>query len=409
MKIKLLKYRLEIGILISLFGIQYSRIFMEIFSIPFNTTNVIFVIGLILVLNPSKLVQLKVPLLNNTMILILVYQILVLIAAFIANASLFNGLSATVFTWFSLFYIIFLCTNNTQNFNSEIFVKLGWISTGVCSFILVFLITNGFKNFSTVTGLTNGSDRLTLSVINFAFLIFNLVYRKVGVLEKIIGIIFCITAFIGVALLSRKGIMVSYVLILIIHVLQMKRKKINLSSLLKMLIIIVLGGMTLTVLFKAIPNLQNLITGYIESLIDGIYGYLGKSQGIYNTGAIRNNHIINMLDEYKTDFSLIEILFGKGYYYRQVDMPYLQAFTDMGIFIGIYYLIIQLIKPIQLIFFTKIENCAIMFIKYFSIVTIMQNIYSGSPYGHYKFVPIVTLVFLIYKSKMNSYSKLCLN
>ena len=81
-----------------------------------------------------------------------------------------------------------------------------------------------------------------------------------------------------------------------------------------------------------------------------IKGYFGfETDTIYNSGAGRRENANLMWNEYVNSFSCLEYLFGKGYAYRQIDLPYFEAFVDLGMFGGIFYLILQLILPIKFI------------------------------------------------------------
>ena len=69
-------HALEFGIIICLFGTQLSRLLMEVLSITFNTTNLVFVIGLLLLV-PFCREQKNFFVMDKKMLVIIFYQLFV--------------------------------------------------------------------------------------------------------------------------------------------------------------------------------------------------------------------------------------------------------------------------------------------------------------------------------------------
>ena len=83
----------------------------------------------------------------------------------------------------------------------------------------------------------------------------------------------------------------------------------------------------------------------------------------------------------------------KGYAYKDIDFPYLEAFSDFGILGGLFFGFVALLLPIKFIL-QKESDKAILFAQYYALIAIFQNIYSGLPFGHYKFIPIIFLIWI---------------
>lgn len=142
-----------------------------------------------------------------------------------------------------------------------------------------------------------------------------------------------------------------------------------------------------------IPAVLSAISDFWVLLKNSVLGYFGKADGLYNTGAGRNSNTKAMIDELQNDFSILEILFGKGYAYKDIDFPYLEAFSDFGILGGLFFGFVAFLIPIKYIF-QKESDEAIAFAQYYALIAIFQNIYSGLPFGHYKFIPIIFLTWI---------------
>lgn len=392
MKHKLKKrYTLELGLIICLFGTQLSRLLMELMSMTFNTTNLVFVLGLLLLIPLGRTYK-NGFLIDKKMFAILIYQLFVLLYAACSGAALFNSLTGTAYTWFCVAFLVLINCNDIESFNGDTFVGLGWWILGIGSTLLCWVASNGLRQFVPIMRLPNGSDRLTLSVIAFGFLVFYLCYKPKRKAEKIIGYIFVVTSIVDIYLCTRKGMLISFAVVLGIHFYKTE-KKINAKKCFKFIgtavAVLVIG----IVVLNKIPAISKALTDFWTLLKDSVLGYLGKADGLYNTGAGRNSNTKAMIDELKNDYSAFEIIFGKGYAYKDIDFPYLEAFSDFGLIGGLFFLYVALLIPVRMIL-RKESNAAVRFAQYYALIAIFQNIYSGLPFGHYKFIPIIFLIWI---------------
>ena len=401
---KIIDSKFELGILLCLFATQFARIIIEITESSLDMSTIFIVAGLLIAIDWEKTINLKIPGFNKSMIALAVYQIFVLINYLIIGQYAASGAFDIMFTIFSLVFIIGISTNSAEKFNGERFVRIGWLLTGVSSVILLYLVTEGLTTFSAVSFLKMGSDRLTLSVIAYAHLIFTLLYNKNSVFKKGMGGLFIVSAIISVILCSRKGILVSYIIILIMHYIRNGKrlvgKKIIFSSAILIVFIIIIAN----VAQRSDHEIFQQLNQFIDAFSSAIKGYFGQEEGMYNTGAIRRDSANLMWNEYRNSFSFMEYVFGKGYAYRQIDFPYFEAFIELGLLGGIFYLVLQLILPIKFVL-VKTNDIGKIFVQYYTIVIIAQNIYSGVPYGYSKFVPIAVLFLLLGTNKQKNDNK----
>ncbi len=385
-------HALEFGIIICLFGTQLSRLLMEVLSITFNTTNLVFVIGLLLLV-PFGREQKNFFVMDKKMFVILIYQLFVLLYATWSGAALFNSLTGTAYTWFCIAFLMLMNWNSGDSFDGETFVRLGWWLLGIGATLLCWVASNGLRQFTTIMRLSNGSDRLTLSVIAFGFLVFFLCYKPLSIVEKVLGYIFVIFSIIDVYLCTRKGVLISFVVVLILHFYRIE-KKVNVKQLFKIIMTAIILFVAMIVILNRIPAVSTAISDFWGLIKNSVLGYLGKADGLYNSGAGRNSSRNALIYEMQNRFSLLEIIFGKGYAYKDIDFPYLEAFSDFGVMGGVFFLYVALLIPVKLILKNESDS-AVRFAQYYALIAIFQNVYSGLPFGHYKFIPIIFLVWMI--------------
>lgn len=202
--------------------------------------------------------------------------------------------------------------------------------------------------------------------------------------------VFVVSSISNIILCYRKSVVIVYVIILVVHFLKSNKKQ-SFKKLRNSFFYIIVTAIIILLLLNNIYFYQRLIS-FFQSIQDAVLGYLGKTKGIYNTGSIRLENLNELWREYNQNYSIVDILIGKGYQYHTIDFPYLQAFTDLGIIMGIYYIVIQLYYPVKYIIMKPISE-GHQFIQYYTIMTTLENVFSGTPYGHPRFLPIIFLIF----------------
>ena len=386
------KHSFEIGLLICILGTQFSRILIEWFKIPFELTNPIYILGILLLADYTIFSRWEI-IISSAMRWILLFQGIVVFEAILYGKTADNNF---IFTLFVMSMIFGLTTQIEPQIDEDYFIKTGWMLTGIGSVMLAVVIfqnsSGSFLN-SRFMRLPMGGDRLTLSVIAFANLIFMLLYKAKTPLMRVIKILFALTAIYDILSCNRRGLMVSYLVILIVYIIKTNGEGITRKKMLAAFAVVCGLALIATWIMSGNSDLALILRRYIDSLGTALQSYMGIN-GVNDSGISRHNVLQTVPKEYLNS-SMRVILFGNGPFYRQLDVPYLQAFTDLGAFMGVFYLGIQLVLPIKLIF-TRTENRVLLFAQLFEIQAIAQNIYSGTCYGHYKFAPLILLVFIDY-------------
>lgn len=325
-----------------------------------------------------------------------------LINGLIVGAPLFSGNDALIYTVYII--IFWTCVNtNRRKIDGRFLVTAMWWITGVYSCLLFYVLTDHFRNLAGIgfTYLPGGADRLTLSVIGFMHLCAFLVYEARSLPEKGLKYLFAIIAFYDLSICSRRGLLVALIFIIIYQIYVRYGEKFTQKKLLSALISIVGILLIITTIFLMKPEIFSGIERYGRRLINGINAYLGSfSKGIDPAAEARNLVMKSVPQEYLSA-DIITILFGNGYGYRQLDLPYLQAFTDLGLIWGIYYFVIQCLYPIRILM-KREKDCGVSLLKYIGIMTVTYNLYSGVPYGHYKFVGLILMIYAADRKKTDS-------
>lgn len=391
----------EWGILLAICGIPISLITNEILGgLPFDLTNIIFFISLLMIPNYNNLIKCKFINLNYNMLYIIVFQIYVIILAVLSGATLFNsGGASIIFTLYVVIFIIFIITRE-RDIDLKYFTKIMWWSTGIFNLLLFYIVTNKLTNFVNISfsKLHTGGDRLSISNIVFIHLLITLVYSAKTKLSKVLKYIFCIVCIYNMVACARRGLMVGYIIGIFAFLLYKYKgisKRIRIHQLLKSIIgvIVIIGFLFILKEFNF--SIFDEIYGYIDKLTRGVFTYFGSDKyGIDIAAQSRNFHFRESLELYFNNSDFLQFFLGRGYNFRQIDIPLLQAFVDMGFIMGLLYFYIQIIIPCKIIFIKK--NNSFIFFKLYAIMMMTQNIYSGVPYGYYKYV---WLVLLIYEAK----------
>jgi hypothetical protein len=388
---------MDLGMILCLFGVVFSRIIMEILRLEESISTFTILIGVVLLIRLNTKVKINK---LKLLIPILLYQILILIGGLASKYSIWGKHSSIFYIIYVLVVLSFIFISSKEDFDPELFITIGFWLSGTLCLVLLLLLTNNFTKFTITVFMEQGGDRLTMSSIALIYLIIFLLYKPKSKFESIFRWIILSTALADIALCNVRRSLISYFVVLLLHLFKTRftAKRANIKKILFSVMITISIIVVLFFILSKIDVFMGLFNKLLQDIRWVILGYLGKESGLYNTGMSRHNLFITMWHEYTTNYSTSDFLWGRGYMYRYLDFPFFQAFTDMGIFMGILFLIVQLFIPLFYIF-EKTYNVGQQFLQYYVLTIILTNFYSGSPYGHEKFVPLVFLSFVSYASQ----------
>lgn len=360
--------------------------------------------------------------------LIGIYSLVTLVLAFFSDV----GLMATGcgFVYQAAYFVeIALLWNMRRDVDLEIYVEIGfWVSGIFCVAELVLLMVRGyfpnFNNFYTLhrnvnpvdmgvrtfppffntfydSGFVNPFDkklkgwlfvdilfdREATGALSYAAFVFAVSYRADKKPTKVCKAIFLLTAAMVIAVSSRRSVYMAVVLALIlhgrnVHVMEWVRKHKRLSAALA-------GGaaVLLVLVCIAVPMIRKLLAVVVIKFWDGVMTILGLAQ-TDASASMRFDAAGSAWKSYKQS-TLPQFLFGRGYMDSWVDMPFFQAFIDLGIFGGIAFSVITFIVPLKYLW-KKTDSAAVMVAQYFTVLSMIEGLFNSFPYG--KFFSIVLLL-----------------
>jgi hypothetical protein len=386
-KFKFIKH--EIGIMLVLLGIPISSVLNEYTKGQYEITNFVLLISLLLITNFQKIFSLSITITRRNAV-ILLFQFYIILIQIIAKQDLFTQASGMIYNIYIIF-IIFAVSSSGKIEKSSEFIKLVWITTGVFNCLTSYLITNGLETFYIRGGtlLEYGADRLTLSNLGFFFVISSLIvdFRK-NKLINALKVIFWISTIYNLLFFNRRSNTIYCLIIILLHFFCYNRKTVKINVI-KPLVWIFFVSITILIIILIIPNVVERISDVSNSILSAIKSFLGieKTDVSGNIRYMLRTNVVNLLLE-NTSFE--QWIFGRGYMFKYLDFPFLQAIVDMGLIFGFIYICIQTIFPFNS-WKSKNNDPAFKFFQYCSMLFFFSNFSAGIPYGYDKFAQLILL------------------
>lgn len=381
--------KVSFGMVITLMGVGIASVIMELLKLKQSIAMIVMAVGIALLMTYKRKISGGAA---RQWLPVIVYLAIATIAGILSGYPFIGGYAAVVYIVYCLALAVFMLAHKKEDYSPYLFIEYGWWISGAFNIILFPLLTQNFTSFSVISYLSQGSDRLTLAQVCITYLIFLLAHKPKNKVETLLKWVFAGVSIVNILLCNVRRALLAYVIILIVHFIRnadLKKVRKNIRP----IVGAVIGIIALLFIFSRFQIVQDLFERLIETARSSILGYFGKATGIYNSGAIRNNSIMALWNEYNTSFTFKDVLFGKGYMYKHIDFPYFQAFTDLGLLIGILYAYVQLVFPFRIIAKKPVDG-AQQFLQYYMITVILENFYSGTPYGFDKFIPLILLMFV---------------
>lgn len=314
--------------------------------------------------------------------------------------------SDTVGLAYQLVYLlqIVLLWNIARDYDISQVIKVGFGILGVSTFIvLYFLVTNditaGFGVLLSKIEETSTSpvSRATTAFIGYFGYLFALTFVCNSRKKSVARIVIILSSLMVIFLSTRRSVLLATFISTIIHLknkysIESQKRLLNqLAGWFLLLFVIVVFVMTNQYIR------ENVLYAF-DSFMRGLTTYTGYDDSDL-AASYRYERIITIPKEYFNS-SVAQFLFGRGYNSDWLDIPFLQAFWDLGLFGGIWFLIIQGIRPLTHLMKKPVNNIT-EFAQYYALLRIVQNFSNGTPYGN--FLPIV---FLYTVEAINAHSAL---
>lgn len=383
--------RHSVGIVLCICGVSIGGLIKVALGVNFS-----WISTLIIIISTFALVDIKraymYSLIPKSLVPIYLYSVGTILLAFI-NGTPFTGSNVSIL--YQLVYLlqIILLLGVREEYDSEDFSRKAFWILGFSSLFAIILINVkdfgvGFGLLLSSTDETSAVSRATTAFIAYYSICASIVFkpRKIG--ESIARTVFILISCLVLIMSSRRSTLIALVIVLGFRLRNNSVfKNINVHKAVQKVLIFILLSAVVVILLRTNDLIVEAMDRAWNSTVNGFQTYLGIEDNDMSA-AYRRARIESIPYEYFNDSSFLQIIFGRGYNTDWLDIPFMQAFWDLGLVGGIWFIFIQGIIPIRHIF-RKPQNAAIEFAQYYSIFRIIQNFSNGTPYG--TFFPIVLL------------------
>ena len=387
-------HRISIGIVLCICGVSIGGLIKLAAGVNYSWLSALIIIFSTILLIDIKRIRFysRIP---TTLIPIYLYSIYTIVLALVCGAP-FSGSNISIL--YQLVYLIhiILLIGVCSEFDPDCFIRKAFWITGFSPLLALILLN--IKGFGVGYGIllsrsdeTNAVSRATTGFIAFYGVCASIVFKPKNKYESITKIVFVLLSLTLLIMSSRRSTIIALVLIIFLRFIRnYSSYTVDIRKILKRLLLVIMLCFVVIMVLRINPTISSAIDRAWNSLLNGFRTYIGL-EGNDRSASYRREQIESIPNEYLNNSTFVQFIFGRGYNTDWLDIPYMQAFWDMGLLGGIWYFIIQGIIPI-IHLFHKPKNSAIEFAQYYVVLRIVQNFSNGTPYG--TFFPIVFLYAL---------------
>lgn len=393
------KQRISVGLVLSICGVSVGGLIKLALGVNYSWLSAAIILLSILFLVDVSRIHLYRKM-TCLVVAIYMYSAYTLCLACL-NSTAFFGSNISIFYQLVYFIQIILIWGLRDRYDTEDFQKKAFWILGMSSLFAIYLlfakqIGVGYGILLESTDDTNAVSRATTGFVGYYSLCASLVFRPHGRIERFSKAFFMLSSLCVIVLSARRSIFIALAIVTILRFIHnFDAKRVDLWKVLKRLLIVFLSLFVIIVLLRTNNTVSKALDRAWNSIVNGIRTYVGIDYSDRSAG-YRRARIESIPNEYMNKSSFSQIVFGRGYNTDWLDVPFLQAFWDMGLLGGIWYFIIQGIIPIFHVF-RKPNNAAVEFAQYCVVLRIIQNFSNGTPYG--TFLPLILLYVFEYAGK----------
>lgn len=393
----------SLGIVLSIVGIPAMALIKISLNQNLSILSVMVqILSCLLLLNYRKIFY--YPKINFAFFTILLYTLYTLFLAWSSDIPFMSPPVGFVYQLFYSIQIVFLWNNMDRVDLKQIINLLLWVS-GILTLVALFFIVDNIRStgnfFFQGLGLDEFNNfivsRSTTATLSFITLILILVNNSWKHSKFWLYLFFMVSVFVMLCS-NRRSITGTFLIIGIYHFICLQKIKIKKKYLLVVLLHSIAIVTIFVIMYFLIPSFQNLIQSSFNSLENALGTYFGNSTSFDLSANYRRQRLETIPELYLFNSNFKEFVFGRGYMTEWLDIPFLQAFYDLGFIGGIYFLIIQLFLPLFFIF-KKTDEPIIKFAQYYVLLRVILHFCSGLPYGC--FFPLVMLMLFFNIKKLN--------
>ena len=396
------------GIALAIMGINTAAVLKLLIGSSTNILSImVMLLALLLMINYGRGIRFYG--INAAAGVIFAYSVFTIILSVVAKykGTELPGQFETVYQVFYLLEILALWNNN-ERLNSKRVLKILYYLSVVISVVFLILILlnmvktgnvrfNELGRDSEGKGVVTRASTAQVSFITFAATITYREYIK-NRLEKIANVGALAVSTILLIISTRRSVYIMFIAMLIMLMWDkgLLKKYVDLRKF-KLIVYSVVAVVAVVALAAiASPKVYNVLETVFNFFINGIKTYLGTSKKEDMAASIRMGALDEVKENYFHNSSISEILFGRGYMTKWVDIPIAQAIYDLGAIGGLFYIIAGVIVPIKYVLKKQTEPILI-FAQCLVLQIIFNNVSSGCPYG--VFLPTIFMVLLAKREK----------
>lgn len=387
--------RTMLGVILAFVGISAGGLLKVVFNLNSNAISIaVSAMSVVLMLNVSR----RYKAFSRDMAWIIGFYALTLFYALLSSRG-FSDAHGMLYQLFYFAQIIVLW--NAKKINHEKFISYTYHILLLVNLLGIFLIYRNTLITGRIAFTTLGNNEIVTraTVGNIGLLLYSacIVFRPKEGVQKIIYGFAWFLAVANLLLASRRTAIVEALIILFIYYIRYKPKINSIASLVKIVSIIIGVIIATLVLYLTNSTVQAVVDRSFQMLVSGVNTFVGIDRS--DMGAsYRRNVWETVPHELISNTNVKEILVGRGFMEGWFDVPYLQAFWDMGLLGGLFFLIIQMILSIKYILIRS-NNPAILFAQCCVVSRLVDNIASGVCYGSCLYL-VMLMVFIIQEREL---------
>ena len=313
------------------------------------------------------------------------YGILTLVLAFCSGIPLMTNPYGFIFQA-AAFMQLFMLWNIDFDSDPDYYVEIGfWLCGVFCLIALLLLLKKtGGALFAPDILSEDGEylfSRATIGEIGFKTFVMVLAYQPQTHWKTMVRRAFLIIAITVLIASTRRGFYMGAIITCVLHYRNCRKNSDVLDAdrtIMHALSLLFCIGLLL-VLYAKNSFVRDALGRAGDLFINGIRTFLGLENSDVSA-SMRTSSAKRVIDQYLHNSTAKQVLFGRGYMTTWVDVPIVQAFWDLGLFGGIFFIIIQFIIPARYLML-KTESQGMRAAQYLTFMSMLEGIMSGFPYG----------------------------
>lgn len=368
-------------------------------------STLVVILSVALLAKGSKFGSIAVP--TADIGIIFLYSSVTLILALFSRIPLMQNGYGFIYQAANFMQILLLWNFDLEN-DMDYYVELGaWFCGVFCIITLGLVLKNsGGSLFVNSIESEEGEflfNRSTIGSIGFKSFVMALAYKPESRTKIRMRLIFLFFSIAVIVASTRRGVYLAAIASCLLHFRNCRTayNYIDMDKALKKVILSVVCVVIFLVIYSKSTFLQDVLGRAGESLVNGIRTFLGLEDSDM-AASMRVSTSSRVIEQYLHNSTPMQTLLGRGYMTTWVDMPFIQAFWDLGLVGGIAFGVIQFIIPLKYLL-KKTESQGMRAAQYFTIMSIVEGIASGYPYG--RFFNSVLMITIDTAREQNSYNQ----